>query len=124
MGAKTDRLIPSVPLEKKDLLRRIEKRLSDVNSSDNSINNIKEMIQLFEDKNHKSKKKYKNFKTLNTILKSVDSAVIIGALSTSIPLSITGIDLIVLPVSVGIACTLSLGNKVLHKIFINKYNKY
>ena len=26
--------------------------------------------------------------------------------------------------SAGIACTLSLGNKVLHKLFINKYNKY
>ena len=32
--------------------------------------------------------------------------------------------LIVLPISARIACTLSLGNKVLHKIIINKYNKY
>ena len=32
--------------------------------------------------------------------------------------------MIVLPISAGIACTLSLGNKVLHKILINKYNKY
>ena len=29
-----------------------------------------------------------------------------------------------LPISAGIACFLSLGNKVLHKIIINKYNKY
>ena len=29
-----------------------------------------------------------------------------------------------LPISAGIACTLSLGNKVLHKLIINKYNKY
>ena len=32
--------------------------------------------------------------------------------------------MVVLPVSAGIACTLSLGNKVLHKIFKNNYNKY
>ena len=29
-----------------------------------------------------------------------------------------------LPISAGIACTLSLANKVLHKMIINKYNKY
>ena len=27
-------------------------------------------------------------------------------------------------VSAGIACTLSLGNKVLHKLILSKYNKY
>ena len=32
--------------------------------------------------------------------------------------------MIVLPISAGIACTLSLGNKVLHKLIINKYKKY
>ena len=32
--------------------------------------------------------------------------------------------MIVLPISAGIACTLSLGIKVLHKLIINKYNKY
>ena len=32
--------------------------------------------------------------------------------------------MIILPISARIACTLSLGNKVLHKLFINKYKKY
>ena len=82
------------------------------------------MISCFKDKNHKSKKRYKNYKTLNTILESVDSIVIFGATSTLITLSITGIELMILPISAGINCTLSLGNKVLHKLFINKYNKY
>ena len=45
-------------------------------------------------------------------------------MSTSITLSIAGIGLIVLPISAGVACTLSLGNKILHKIIINKYKKY
>ena len=82
------------------------------------------MIIYFKDKNHKSKKRYENYKTLNTILESVDSIVIIATTSTSITLSITGIGLIILPISDGIARTLSLGNKVLHKLIINKYNKY
>ena len=125
MEAKTDKLYPSAPLlENIDLEKRLEKKINDVNSFNNHINNIKEMITYFKDKNNKSKEKYKNYKTLNTILESVASVVIIGATSTSITLSVIGIGLIVLPISAGIACGLSLGNKLLHKLIINKYNKY
>ena len=125
MEQKTEKLYPSAPLlENIDLEKRLEKKINDVNSFNNHINNIKEMITYFKDKNNKSKKRYKNYKTLNTILESVDSIVIIGATSTSITLSVTGIGLIILPISAGIACSLSLGNKILHKIIINKYNKY
>ena len=121
METKTDKLYPSAPLlENIDLEKRLEKKINDVNSFNNHINNIKEMITYFKDKNNKSKKKYKNYKTLNTILESVDSIVIIGAIT----LSVTGVGLIILQISAGIACTLSLGNKVLHKLIINKHNKY
>ena len=124
MEAKTDKLYPSAPLlENIDLEKRLEKKINDVNSFNNHINNIKEMITYFKDKNNKSKKRYKNYKTLNTILESVDSIIIIGATSTSITLSITGIGLIILTISAGIACGLSVSNKVLHKLIINKYNK-
>ena len=125
MGQKTDRLYLSAPLlENIDLEKRLEKKIKDVNSFNNHINNIKEMIIYFKDKNHKSKKKYKNYKTLNTLLESVDSNVIVAATSTSITLSVTGVGLIILPKSAGIACSLSLGNKILHKLIINKYNIY
>ena len=126
MDQKCDRLYPTAPFENKniDLEQRLEKKINDVNSFNNHINNIKEMIQYFKDKNHKSRKEYKNYKTLNRVLESVDSIVIIAATSTSISLSVTGFGLIVLPISAGIVCGLSLGNKVLHKLIINKYNKY
>ena len=125
MEPKCDKLYPSAPLlENIDLEKRLEKKINDVNNFYNHVKNIKELITYFKDKSNKSKKKYKNYKTLNTILESVDSIVIIAATSTSITLSVTGIGLIVLPISAGIACTLSLGNKVLHKLIINKYNKY
>ena len=125
MDQKTDKLYPSAPLiENIDLEKPLEKKINDVNSFNNHVNNIKEMITYFKDKNNKSKKRYKNYKTLNTVLESVDSIIIIATTSTSITLSITGIGLIILPISAGIACILSLGNKVLHKLIINKYNKY
>ena len=57
-------------------------------------------------------------------MESIDSIVIIGAISASIALWITGIGLIFLPLSAGIACTLSLGDKILHEVIIKKYNKY
>ena len=98
--------------------------MNDVNSFNNHISNITEMISFFKDKNQKSKNRFKKCKTLNTVLESVDSIVVIGATSTSKTLSITGVGLIILPISAGIACPLSLGNKVLHKLIINKYNKY
>ena len=81
------------------------------------------MITYFKDKNNRSKKRYKNCKTLNTVLESVDSIVIIGATSTSISLSFTDVGLIILPISAGIACILSLGNKVLHKLILKKTDK-
>ena len=82
------------------------------------------MITYFKDKNYKSKKRYKIYKTPNTIIESVDTIVIIGITSTSITLSITGVDWIILPILAGIASTLSLGNKILHKLIINKNKKY
>ena len=125
MDQKTDKLYPTAPLiENIDLEKRLEKIINDVNTFNNPVNNIKQMITYFKDKNHKSKKKYINYKTLNTILESVDSIVIIRSTSTSITLLVTGIGLIILTISAGIACTLSLGNKVLQKLLINKYNKY
>ena len=60
MEQKCDRLYPSAPFENKniDLEQKLEKRLNDVNSFNNHINNIKEMITSSEDKNNKSKKNY------------------------------------------------------------------
>ena len=123
MDQNCDRLYPSAPLGNIDLEQKLEKKINDVNIFNNSINNIKEMISYFKDKNKKSKKRYKKYKTLNTVLESVDSVIIIGATSTSKTLSVTGVGLILLPRSAGFVCTLSLGNKVLHKLIINKNNK-
>ena len=59
MEQKTNRIYPSAPLENNDPEKRLEKKLKDVNSFNNHINNTKELITYFKDKNKKSKKKYK-----------------------------------------------------------------
>ena len=125
MEAKTDKLYPSAPLlENIDLEKRLEKKINDVNSFNNHINNIKEMITYFKDRNNKSEKRYKNYKTITTILKSFDTFVIIDTTSSSITSSLTGIGLIAIPITTATACGLSIGNKVLYEIIINKNNKY
>ena len=58
MEQKCEKLYPTAPLlEKIELEKRLEKKITDVNSFNNHVNNIKEMIAYFKDKNHKSKKK-------------------------------------------------------------------
>ena len=82
------------------------------------------MIIYFKDKNNKSKKKYKKYKMITTMIKSFDTFVNIAMTTRSITLSPTGIGLIVIPISAGIVCRMSIGNKVLFEVIINKYNKY
>ena len=82
------------------------------------------MITYFKDKNNSSKKRYKKYKTITTILKSFDTFVIIATTSSSFTLSLTGIGLIAIPISTASSCVLSIGNKVLFEIIINRYNKY
>ena len=62
-------------------------------------------------------------KTITTILKSFDTFVVIATTSSSITLSLTGITLIAVPVSIVTACGLSIGDKILYEIIVNKYSK-
>ena len=82
------------------------------------------MNTYLKDKINKSKKEYKKFITITTILKSFDTFVIISTTSRSITLSIRGIGLIAIPISTATACGLSIVNRVIYEIILNKYNKY
>ena len=57
MEQKTDRLYPSATLENIDLEPKLEKKLNDVNSFNNYVNNITEMITHFNDKKKQKIKK-------------------------------------------------------------------
>ena len=82
------------------------------------------MITYFKDKNNKSEKKYQKYKTLTTILKSFDTLVKIATTSFSFTLNFRGIGLIARPKPSGRACGLMIGNEVVYKIIMQKYNKY
>ena len=58
MEQKTDRLYPSARFENEniDLEEQLEKKLNDVNSFNNHINNIEEMITYCKNRKNKSKK--------------------------------------------------------------------
>ena len=124
MDQKTDRLYQSAPLETNiDLEQRLGKKLNDVNSFNNHINNLKETITYFKDKNNKSRRRYEKCKTITTLLKSFDAFVFIAKTSRSITLSLSGIGVIVIPISTATACGLSIGNKIIIELIINKNSK-
>ena len=56
MTTPTLKLYPSPPAENNDFEQRLEKKLKEVCTFDNSMKNIKEVTTYFKDKNHKSKK--------------------------------------------------------------------
>ena len=60
----------------------------------------------------------------DTKIKAFDTFVIIARTSSSITLSVTGIGLLVIPISTATACRLSIGKKILHEIVMQKYKKY
>ena len=67
MDQKCGRLYPSAPIKNNDLEQRLEKKLNDVNSFNNSVINIQEKVTYFTDKNKKAIKKFKKYKRLTTV---------------------------------------------------------
>ena len=61
MEQEREKLHPRSPLENKkfDLEQRLKKKINDVNSFNNSVNNHEEMITYIKDKKHTSKKNIK-----------------------------------------------------------------
>ena len=68
MEQETPRLKPSEPLEKVGLEQKLQKKLNDAISFDDSIDHTKKMIAYYKDKNHKSKKKHKKYTKQTTKL--------------------------------------------------------
>ena len=66
------------------------------------------------------KKDKKKLKSFIYYLKTFDTFVFIATTSTSLTFSVTGLGLIVKPISTGIACGLTLTNAVLYEIVVKK----
>ena len=84
------------------------------------------MVTYFKDKKFLSKKKkIEIYKTLTPIFESVDTVVKIIATMICLTLFLTGFCLlVVVTIFAGIAKALKLSHKKLHKIFLNRSNRY
>ena len=89
----------------------IGKKLKGVKGFNNSFNDTEKRSHISKIKIINQKKK-KNEK-LTTILKSFDTFVNVATTSSSITLSLFVISLIVIPISTGIVCWLTIGNKII-----------
>ena len=89
-----------------DIEQRLEKKLNDKKSCNNSTNNINKNDYLLRRQKSLTKKIYKSFKTLTSMLKSDDTVVNISASATYVNLWVTSVSLTMLPKSAGIAFAL------------------
>ena len=82
----------------------INKQLAKVSNFNNSIQNIILMMKYYEMEENKYKK-YTKCKLINNLINSTDGLIIIGTTSASVTLSITGVGIIVVPITAGVGCT-------------------
>ena len=54
----------------------------------------------------------------------MDILVIVATITSSITLPLTGVGLIVIPMSTGIACGLAISNKLINETIMGKYKSY
>ena len=90
----------------------INKQLAKVSSFNNSIQNISLMMKYYEMEENKYKKKYTESKVINYIINSTDGLIIIGTTSASVTLSITGVGIIVVPITAGVGCATGILGKM------------
>ena len=62
------------------------------------------MMKYYELEEKKFKKKYTKCKLINDLINSTDGLIIIGTTSASVTPSITGVGIIVVPISAGVGC--------------------
>ena len=84
--------------------KRLQSELQKVNSFNNSIQNISLMMKYYEMEEKKYKQKYNKYKLINNLINSLDGIIVIGTTSASISLSITGVGIIVVPITAGVGC--------------------
>ena len=102
---------PSAP----DLELLIDKKIKDINSFNNSINNIILMMKYYDQQYQKQKKKYNKYNLINNAIQTLDSITKISTTSSSITFSITGIGVIVVPIVCGVGCSITILSKILSK---------
>ena len=107
-----------------DVESMINKQLAKVSSFNNSIRNIDLMMKYYELEENKYKKKYTKYKLINNQINSTDGLIIILTTSASVTLSITGVGISVVPITVGVNCATGLLVKICSSCLKKKEQKY
>ena len=109
----TPQTAPSAPYDVESMInKRLQSELQKVNSFNNSIQNISLMTKYYELEENKYKKKYTKYKLINNIINSTDGLIILGTTSASVTLSITGVGIIVVPITAGVGCATGILVKI------------
>ena len=104
---------PSAPYDVESMKnKRLQSELQKVNSFNNSIQNISLMMKYYELEEENYKKKYTKYKLINNLINSTDGLIIIGITSASVTLSITGVGIIVVPITAGVGCATDILVKI------------
>ena len=124
MTTLTLKLYTPAPLENfSDLEQRLQKKLIDVNSFNNSNNNTNEMIDYLKYKNHKSEKKKKKqihhykFKIIWYISHYWQNIKFYYVICYRD-------HFVMIPISTGIACSLTISINVTYEIVMRNYQNY
>ena len=102
----------------------INKKLKEVNSFNNSINNINLISKFYEEEYKKLKKKYNKFRSLSKILNTTDSIIIISSTATSVTFAVTGFGVFTIPIIAGIGCGVTITSKVLFEYIKTREKHY
>ena len=104
---------PSAPYEVESMINeQLQNELQKVNSFNNSIQNISLMMKYYDMEEKKYKQKYTKYKLINNLNNSLDGIIVIGTTSASVTLSITGVGIIVVPITAGVGCATGILVKI------------
>ena len=118
-------MTPSKPYDVDSMInKRLQSELQKVSSFNNSTQNISLMMKYYELEENKYKKKYTKYKLINNIINSTDGFIIIGTTSTSVTLSITGVGIIVLPITAKVGCATGILVKICSSYLKKKEQNY
>ena len=118
-------MTPSAPYDVESMInRRMQSELQKVSSFNNSIQIISLMMKFYELEETKYKKKYTKYKLINNLINSTDGLILIGTTSASVTLSITGVGIIVVPITAGIGCATGILVKICCSYLKKKEQNY
>ena len=116
---------PSAPYDVESMInKRLQSELQKVNSFNNSIQNISLMMKYYELEEKKYNQKYTKYKLINNLINSLDGIIVIERTSASISLSITGVGIIVVPITAGVGCATGILVKICSSYLKKKEQNY